>query len=282
MGIGLVLTGGGGKGAYQIGVWKALIELGLEKRISAVSGVSVGALNTALFINGDYSLAENIWYNISADSILMFNGKNLMLGQTELEINTADLNYLMEKINSNNAMLASKNLVSWPNITSGIFSKKGLTDIINTHLDLNKISTSKIFAAVNCTLMPWVLPKYFVLNTLEASKIQSILLASSAFPIAFGFENIEGYSYIDGGVTDNSPITPLYKHGYKTIIVVNLGQKPVVDASKYPNSHIIEIIPSKDLGKLLTGTFDFDSAHAKSRIELGYLDGLKLKDMDLD
>lgn len=281
MGIGLVLTGGGGKGAYQIGVWKALIELGLEKRISAVSGVSVGALNAALFVNGDYSLAENIWCNISADSILTFNGKNLMLGQTELEINTADLNYLLEKINSD-SMLASKSLLSWPNITSGIFSKKGLSDIIDNSLDLNRISNSKIFAVVNCTLMPWVLPKYFVLNTLEASKIRSILLASSAFPIAFGFENIEGYSYIDGGVIDNAPIAPLYKHGYKTIIVINLGQKSVVDSSKYPNSRIIEIIPSKELGKLITGTFDFDSDRAKARIELGYLDGLKLKNMDLD
>ena len=41
---GLVFAGGGGKGAYQIGVWRALRRLGLDKRISVVSGTSVGAI----------------------------------------------------------------------------------------------------------------------------------------------------------------------------------------------------------------------------------------------
>ncbi len=42
---GVVLEGGGAKGAYQIGVWKALLEYGVK--IKAVAGVSVGALNGA-------------------------------------------------------------------------------------------------------------------------------------------------------------------------------------------------------------------------------------------
>lgn len=281
MGIGLVLTGGGGKGAYQIGIWKALTQLGIDKKITAVSGVSVGALNAVLFMNGDYQLAQNIWNGISSDNILTFNGTNLLLGQTKLTINTNDLNYLMTKINEH-SLLASKDILSWPNITTGIFSKKGLLDILNQNICLNKISNSKIFGAINCTLMPWVLPKYFVINNLEASKIQSIVLASAAFPIAFGFENIDGYSYIDGGLTDNIPVTPLYKHGYKTILVVHLNQKTVIDKNRFPNCNIIEITPSKDLGKLISGTFDFDSTHAKARIELGYQDGLKLKDISIN
>lgn len=47
---GLVLEGGGAKGAYQIGVWKALMEYGIK--IKAIAGVSVGALNGALFLHG--------------------------------------------------------------------------------------------------------------------------------------------------------------------------------------------------------------------------------------
>ena len=42
----LVLEGGGAKGAYQIGAWKALKEAGVK--INAVAGTSVGALNGAL------------------------------------------------------------------------------------------------------------------------------------------------------------------------------------------------------------------------------------------
>jgi hypothetical protein len=43
--LGLVLSGGGAKGAYQLGVWKAMEEFDLSRRVRAVSGSSVGALN---------------------------------------------------------------------------------------------------------------------------------------------------------------------------------------------------------------------------------------------
>ena len=48
--IALVLGGGGGRGAYQIGVWKALREFGIEKNIKAVSGTSIGGINAAFFV----------------------------------------------------------------------------------------------------------------------------------------------------------------------------------------------------------------------------------------
>ena len=71
--IGLVFAGGGGKGAYHIGVWKALREYGIDKNITAVAGTSVGALNAALLAHGDYGLAEDVWLNISPQQILKSN-----------------------------------------------------------------------------------------------------------------------------------------------------------------------------------------------------------------
>lgn len=47
---GLVFDGGGARGAYQIGAWRALSEAGVK--ISAVAGTSVGALNGALVCMG--------------------------------------------------------------------------------------------------------------------------------------------------------------------------------------------------------------------------------------
>lgn len=47
--LGLVLSGGGAKGAYEVGVWQTLIETGVSKRVAAISGTSVGAINAALF-----------------------------------------------------------------------------------------------------------------------------------------------------------------------------------------------------------------------------------------
>lgn len=68
--IGLVFAGGGGKGAYQIGVWRAVRELQLEQHIAVVAGTSVGALNAALFLKGDLAFAEQLWGSISTAELL--------------------------------------------------------------------------------------------------------------------------------------------------------------------------------------------------------------------
>ncbi|MCD6482291.1 MAG: patatin-like phospholipase family protein, partial [Candidatus Izimaplasma sp.] len=67
--IGIALAGGGARGAYQIGAWKALSELGIVDKISAYSGASVGSLNAALFAMGDYETAENVWLNLDKNSL---------------------------------------------------------------------------------------------------------------------------------------------------------------------------------------------------------------------
>jgi len=64
---GLVLQGGGGKGSYQIGVWKALRELKIE--ISAVTGTSIGALNGALIAQGSYDEAVDMWLNMDPSKV---------------------------------------------------------------------------------------------------------------------------------------------------------------------------------------------------------------------
>ena len=55
---GLVLEGGGAKGAYQIGAWKALREAGVK--LKGIAGTSVGALNGALICMGDLEKAERL------------------------------------------------------------------------------------------------------------------------------------------------------------------------------------------------------------------------------
>lgn len=56
---GLVLEGGGAKGAYQIGAWKAMREAGVK--IKGIAGTSVGALNGALICMDDLTNAEKVW-----------------------------------------------------------------------------------------------------------------------------------------------------------------------------------------------------------------------------
>ena len=65
---GLVLDGGGARGAYQIGAWKALVEAGVK--FNAVAGTSVGALNGALICMGDVGRAEDIWREMTFSSVM--------------------------------------------------------------------------------------------------------------------------------------------------------------------------------------------------------------------
>ena len=65
---GLVLEGGGARGAYQIGAWRALAETGVK--FSAVAGTSVGALNGALICMGDIDKAEHLWREVSYSQVM--------------------------------------------------------------------------------------------------------------------------------------------------------------------------------------------------------------------
>lgn len=65
---GLVLEGGGAKGAYQIGAWKALKEAGIH--VKGIAGTSVGALNGALIAMDDFEKAERIWETIRYSRVM--------------------------------------------------------------------------------------------------------------------------------------------------------------------------------------------------------------------
>lgn len=60
--VGLVLSGGGAKGAYEVGVWKAMVEVGVARDVRVISGTSVGAMNGALFASvKDPAKIESLW-----------------------------------------------------------------------------------------------------------------------------------------------------------------------------------------------------------------------------
>ena len=64
----LVLGGGGAKGAYEIGAIAALEELGI--RAGSVYGTSVGALNAAMYAQGDMQAAEALWESLQLKDVI--------------------------------------------------------------------------------------------------------------------------------------------------------------------------------------------------------------------
>ena len=91
---GIVLEGGGAKGSYQIGAWKALKEAGL--RIRGIAGVSVGSLNGALICMDDLEKAEYIWENISYSKVMDVDD-DMMESVKKWDLKAIDLRQITEE-----------------------------------------------------------------------------------------------------------------------------------------------------------------------------------------
>ena len=274
-GIGFVLAGGGGKGAYQIGVWKYLRETGLDKSVCAVSGTSVGALNAALFATGDLERAEKIWRNMKPELILSPDAYSAEdVAEWLWEAGIAPL-------------AAARNLPPAPAMLPEIadkirqsspFSREGLLHLMREGVDFSAIRNAAIPCFATCLNVKGFKIRRFDLRDYSDADAQTILLASSAIPVVFDTVPFQGETYCDGGVPflgDNIPIAPIYDLGVGYIIVVNLMRNVIIRHSKYPNSKLIEITPQNDLGGLKDGTLDFTADGAAWRIEQGYADTKK-------
>ncbi|MCR5823790.1 MAG: patatin-like phospholipase family protein [Lachnospiraceae bacterium] len=65
--IGLLLSGGMAKGAYQIGALEAISEWIKASEFEYVAGSSIGALNSYAFLTGNLSKAKDMWKDLGAN-----------------------------------------------------------------------------------------------------------------------------------------------------------------------------------------------------------------------
>ncbi|MGL4453496.1 MAG: patatin-like phospholipase family protein [Sarcina sp.] len=258
MKIGLVLPGGGGKGAYQIGVIKALEKLGIRKYIKYVAGTSIGALNALLFVQGDIEKAEEVWKSISTEKILPTDNLDLMKKGILLTIGAKNLNFVKKYMPST--------------LQQGNISRDGLLEIADKYLNVDVIQNSDIVSYATCTDIESLNVRYFKYNEYDEVFMKKIILGTSALPAIYEPEEIEGRYYIDGGLVDNIPVQPLYGEGCDLIIVAYLGRECVINKGDYPNTKIIEIFPSYMEEGVLKGTLNFSQEILKSRIRRGYDD----------
>ena len=72
---GLALEGGGAKGAYHMGAIKALLECGYE--FGGITGTSIGALNAAVIVQGDFEKGYKLWENLDPTQLFGYNKENI-------------------------------------------------------------------------------------------------------------------------------------------------------------------------------------------------------------
>lgn len=273
-GMGLVFSGGGGKGAYEIGVWCALNEYGVAPNIKAIAGTSVGALNAALFAQGDLDLAIQVWSTISPEAVMTLNHapayQNIASSVSDLLCGTRLFS----------AAQAIDRWITKRFADQGILSKEGLSHLIDVSINSQRMTSfgGPIYVtAFNTASMDL---KYFNLErTTSVDKIKERLLASASIPIVFGKTCIDGDLYWDGGIPavgDNTPVKPLYEVGYRNFIIVHLSREEPINRNLYPDCNIIEVMPQQDLGGMISGTMNFKPEIARVNIQRGYDDAVKI------
>ncbi|HAS8381565.1 TPA: hypothetical protein I7759_05275 [Vibrio vulnificus] len=267
--LGIVFSGGGGKGAYEIGAWKALNEFGLDKNVEAVAGTSVGGLNGALFVQGDIVAAEKLWRGISKDQIMSLNKDNLARKAASYA------STLFTPSLAARAVLAITGLSQ----SQGLFNQSGLKHLIETSGACDKVSQSNIpfhVCALNSSTRKLEYPD---LTDKTPTSIVQWLLASAAIPIVFDGIDIDGTSYFDGGVlpgeySDNTPYKVLIEeHNCTHIINLYLERDPQLSQTvkRYPNVNFWNIVPTRAFDGLIA-PLNFTPENAGKLIDEGYED----------
>lgn len=250
---GLVLEGGGAKGAYQIGAWKALKEANI--RIKGIAGTSVGALNGALICMGDLEKAESLWENISYSQIMSVDDKIM-----------EDI-FKQKKISRD----ALKDMMDY--ISDGGVDITPLKELIAECVDEEKIQNSPMDLYIHTFSVDEMRELNVDLKEIEPELIKDFLLASSyIFPI-FKSEKLHGKTYIDGGAINNVPVDTLIEKEYKDIIVVRIfgiGREKKVKIPE--DTTIYTIAPTVSLGSIL----DFNPKRSKMHLKRGYFDTMRV------
>ena len=250
---GLVLEGGGARGAYQIGAWKALAEAGVK--IRGVAGTSVGALNGALICMGDVENAQELWENISYSQIMSVDDekmRQLLHGRTfHVEMLRDAMDYL----------------------TEGGLDITPLKNLIAGKIDVEKIKNSPVDLYVLTFSVDEFKEMDIDVKETEPELIKDYLLASAyLFPL-FKNEKLHGRTYIDGGAINNVPLGSLVDRGYEDIIVVRIYGIGREKRVKIPEgTTVYTIAPSVSLGNIL----DFDPKKSRLHIKRGYFDAKRM------
>lgn len=245
---GLVLEGGGARGAYHVGAYLALCELGFK--FQAIVGSSIGAINAAMFVSGDSYDCLRAWRSLDLEyfnkniEISNKNFKNLDL----IEIIKNRLNEITKKI------------------TDIGVSPQPLFDLVDKLICEDKIRNSQIdFGLCTVNVSDFKSEELFC-EDMPEGQIKNYIIASCYLPI-FKMRPINGKYYLDGGFHSQAPINMVLKKGL-TPIVIRLKNLPINDdlsQAKYI------ISPKHSLGKIM----DFDPEKSDNLIRLGYFDTYK-------
>jgi len=244
----VTLAGGGSKGIYQIGAWKALDELGIE--FEAVTGTSIGAINGAFMVQGDLQKAYDMWQNLRMDQCVNLPENTELVSDNLMDRQHAGI--LIKEV-----------------LTHGGIDQSPLLDLLMRYIDVPNVYASDIdFGLCTFSLRSRSSLKIWR-SDIPQEQFFSYIMASSALP-GLRTVKLDDQVYLDGGIGDNLPFDMLRSRGLRNIIAIDLRavKNRTITTDRLRITHICN---SQDLG----GTLDLTPAVLSRNFNLGYLDTRK-------
>ena len=244
----LVLSGGGSRGSYQVGALKAFKELGIEFHV--VAGTSIGALNGCLVVQDDYDYLYKLWDSISINDIIIGDFDNDFAIENAL-FNVDELKHVLIQFKKNKVDITP------------------FKNLITKSFNLEKFSNSTIEYEAIATKVPMIQQTNFTKKDMIKKGVSCLISSASCFPV-FPISKIGNNHYIDGGYSDNLPISSVLKYNPDTIYVIDLDNN-ITHQSYKKMSNVIYIHPKENIGSFL----NFDHDQINKNIQLGYNDVYK-------
>ena len=238
----LVLAGGGARGSYQVGVWRALTELGWNPQI--ITGTSVGSLNGAMFALDLYETARDMWTSIRSQDVMEL---------PEEPRNLTELHQFLRDV-----------------VRAGGMDVTPLEEIVERVLDEDALRASPIRFGLVTVEKRGLKPRELPLEEIPKGKVKDYLLASAACFPALRAKQIDGVQFLDGGYRDNMPTGLAQKMGAEELVCVDLEGVGITlpNRTGLPTTMVRSYW---ELGDIL----HFDPDTARRNIELGYYDTLR-------
>ncbi len=239
----LVLGGGGAKGSYEVGVFKALRKL--HMKFDIVTGVSIGSINGAFYVANEYKKCLKMWQKITTSDLF-----DVAIGS---KMSKEDIKLLVKQMSSGG--------ISFSNAYN--FLKKNINE--------EKVRKSKIDYGLVTVSLTNKKPRFLTKEQIPYGKLVDYICASSiCYPFVHA-QDINDESFIDGGFYDGIPINLAIDMGATEILAVDLSVLAINKKPKDKNIKV-DVIKMKDKTPL---TLTFTKEYANKNIKYGYNDTMK-------
>ncbi len=253
----LILTGGGARASYQVGVLKAIAQLYPREHaipFPVLCGTSAGAINvTALACYAScFSLGvkklEVVWKNLHADQVFEFSVGTL--------VKRFLLNLVKAKQTQSFSLMSNEPLRTLLNQV--IDYQRIDRNIVYGALDVLAITASSYITGESTTFFQgrshydqWRRARRAGRRAVIAT---NHLLASAALPFIFPPERVAGHFYGDGSVHQLNPLSPAIHFGANRLLIISLD----AEEGPSPPAHW-EQLTSSDVGGHLLDTIFADA-----------------------